>query len=167
MVEPTWSTRSSPANGSPACSKRFAHAASLAMKLGVAFTKAHLAVSACSAYQREAFVAPLGSRLTIISAPDCFSISGTFESGVLLICMMFLVLLPTPSSSGPLWTVMCVVGRSVTLGALFGGAKMASARSFPTLRLSMSKAATTWMSLGAYPPSWGLRSPTGFFVNRL
>lgn len=49
VVAPTWSIRSSPAKGISAVSKRLAHVSLLAMKLGVAFMKAHPAVSACSA----------------------------------------------------------------------------------------------------------------------
>lgn len=97
-----------------------------------------------------------------ISASAWRSASDTSASRCALGWMMFWVLLPMPSSSGPFWTVTPVAVMSVTLGALFGGANMASARSFPTLRLSMSNAATIWMSLGVYPANVGLRSPTGF-----
>ena len=112
-------------------------------------------------------MAPLGSRFMRISAFAVRSASATFASGVLLGWMMFSALLPMPSSVGALLTVTPVCGMSVILGVLLGGANMASARSFPTFRLSTSNAATTFMSLGVKPPSLGLRSPTGFSVNML
>ena len=85
-----------------------------------------------------------------------------FVSGWVLGWMMFWVLFPTPSSRGAFWTVTPVCGISMIPGVLFGWANMASARSLLTLRLSMSNAATIWISLGLYPASCGLRSPMGF-----
>ena len=142
VVAPTWSIRSSPTSGSSASSKRLAHAASLAIKTGVALTKAHPAINACSAYHREAFTAPLGSKLTTISESVSFNASATFTSGKLLTCTTFFVYSPIPSKTGPLCTVTLVCGISTSFNVLFGDAKMASDKSFPTFRLSTSKAAT-------------------------
>ena len=50
------------------------------------------------------------------------------------------------SRTRPISTATPVSGRSATRGALLGSAKTASERSLPTLRPSMSKAATTSMS---------------------
>lgn len=97
-----------------------------------------------------------------ISASACRSACDTLVSGWVLSWIIAWVLLPIPSSVGPFWTVMPVFGMSVILGVLLGVAKMASARSLPTLRLSMSNAATIWISLGLYPAKMGLRSPVGF-----
>ena len=77
-----------------------------------------------------------------ISASASRSACDTSASGWLLGWMTVFVLSPMPSIVGPFWTVTPVAGVSVTLGVLLGGANMASARSFPTLRLSMSNAAT-------------------------
>ena len=67
---------------------------------------------------------------------------------------------PTPSSRGPLETLISVFVISHTLGALLGFAKIASERSNPTLRLSMSNAATISMSFGVSPASVGFCNPT-------
>ena len=132
------------------------------MKLGVALTKAHLEANACSAYHLEACVAPLGRRLITISAPEAFRTFSTFTSGLVLILRMLSVDLPTPSKSGPLLTTIPVGGTSTTFGVLFGSAKIASDRSFPTFRSSTSKAATTSMSFGDKLPNCGFRNPTEF-----
>lgn len=95
-----------------------------------------------------AFVAPLGSRLTTISASFSFSVLMMLFSVPLLVCMMFFVYSPTPSKVGPLWTMTFDGAVSISFGVLFGSANMASDRSFPTFRSSMSNAATVWMSFG-------------------
>ena len=60
--------------------------------------------------------------------------------------------LPSPSCVMPRDTVTPVFGTSASLMVLLGSLKTASARSVPTLRASMSIAATKLMSLTWYPP---------------
>ena len=60
--------------------------------------------------------------------------------------------LPSPSCVIPRSTVTPVVGTSENFSVLLGSLKMASERSVPTLRESMSIAAVKLMSFTWYPP---------------
>ena len=67
--------------------------------------------------------------------------------------------LPKPSWVIPRWTMTPVAGTSQNLKVLLGEVKIASAKSLPTLFLSISKAATKLMSLMWYPPRLTCISP--------
>ena len=67
----------------------------------------------------------------------------------------------TPSSTGPICTIVPEAGRSFSMTmAQLGLAKIASSTGRPTLRLSTSKAATISMSPGRNAPTEGCISPS-------
>ncbi len=96
-------------------------------------------------------MAPLGSRLSTISALLSLSFWVTFDSGDGLTLTISFKYAPTPSKTGPFRTGTFNLGTSANFRVLLGGANMAFDRSFPTLRSSMSKAHTNSMSRGLYP----------------
>ncbi len=108
----------------------------------MAFMKAHPALRDCSAYHAVALVAPLGRRLTTISASLSLSICATSFTGEASIFIVSFRYSPTPSRTGPFRTETFNRGTSANFSVLLGGEKMASERSFPTFRVSMSKAET-------------------------
>src|SRR5208283_1142797 len=125
---------------------------------GVQFTKAHPASRAASAYSSDEPSDPDDIRLTSMSAPDPLRWSATF-SRVVVDSLLAERWGGTSRLDNPGPTSTPDSAISTKDFATLGVAKMALFRSSPTLRSSISKAATTLSSLGRMPASLGCQSP--------
>src|SRR4030042_6929233 len=133
---------SSPIMGKPASAKRLYQYGSRAIKTGMQLTKPQPAARTCSMYHLVASSLPTGRKFTTISVfvslrmPTILAVA---PDDLVIICDKYF---PSPSWVMPRATLTPVLGTSQNLKVLLGLVKIASARSLPTLFLSMSKAAT-------------------------
>ncbi len=114
--------------------------------------KAHFVSIAVCAHHFDAFSATLGSKLIIISAPLALMTSLTSTGSEPSSCIISSRAPSVDPNGSHLWTVTFISGISANLGTLFGSAKIASLKFFPTLRESMSNAATISISVVRYLP---------------
>src|SRR4030042_2054738 len=141
---------SSPIMGSPASAKRLYQYGSRAMKTGIQLTKPQPADSTCSMYHLVASSLPTGRKFTTISVFVSLSMptmSAVAPDDLVIICDKYL---PSPSWVIPRVTLTPVLGTSQNLSVLLGFVKIASAKSLPTLFLSMSMAATKLILILVY-----------------
>ncbi len=150
---------SSPMTGKRACSKRRRQSASEAMNTGMQLTNAQPASSARSAYHSVARCDPTGKYETSTSVRVRRNVSATSASGPSASTISSRNCVPSPSSVRPRSTFTPSGGTSANRRVLFGSASRASARSLPTLRALMSKAAEISMSATPYRPTEGLIRP--------
>src|SRR2546422_2974874 len=150
---------SSPATGRFFWRYLSCHFLSDAILAGVALMNAQSLRNAASAYISLALEAPVGVRFTRMSVLASFRRRERLDGLESLICILSPTTVDIPSSGWAIATFTPRGAGSENFLTLFGSAKIASDRSFPTLRLSTSNAATNLMSLATYPPTFGWLIP--------
>src|SRR4030043_1734554 len=112
------------------------------MKTGMQLIKPQPADKTCSMYHLVASSLPTGRKFTTTSvfvSLRMLTMLAVEPDDFLIICDRYF---PNPSWVMPRATLTPMLGTSQNLKVLLGGVKIASARSLPTLFLSMSMAAT-------------------------